>query len=120
MRLSQHAKCSLSTSCGSSDGAEQLGLEDVFSFLVLLVRLVGLVILPSDGFVALSAGDVAHNMSARRHVPLARVALRDIDNGAEQVCLAVLATEVLHHQTGLLEERQTWQARKESKEHLEG
>jgi hypothetical protein len=77
------------------DGAEQLRLQDELSFLVLLARLVGLVVLPADRLLALAALDVAHYVTARGHVALVRVGLGDVDDAVEQVRLAVLAAEVL-------------------------
>jgi hypothetical protein len=75
--------------------AEKLSLQDVLSFLVLLSRFERLVVLPAYRLVALSAGNIPHDMSARSHVPLAGIARRDVDNIVEQVGLAMLAPEVL-------------------------
>ena len=75
--------------------AEQLSLQDVLSFLVLLSRLERLVVLPAYRLVALSAGNIPHDVSARSHVPLAGIARRDVDDVVEQVRLAVLAPKVL-------------------------
>jgi hypothetical protein len=78
-----------------ADVAEQLGLEDELALLVLLGILVGLVVLPADRVLALPAGDVAHNVPARCHVALARLARLDVDDRVEEVGFAMLATEVL-------------------------
>ena len=75
--------------------AEQLSLQDVLSFLVLLSRLERFVVLPAYRLVALSTGNIPHDVSARSHVPLAGIARRDVDDVVEQVRLAMLAPEVL-------------------------
>jgi hypothetical protein len=80
---------------GSVDLAQQLGLEDELALLVLLRLLVGLVVLPADDAQTLLALDVAHQVSPRRHVALAGLALLDVDDRVEEVGLAVLAAEVL-------------------------
>ena len=79
----------------SVDLAQQLGLEDELALLVLLRLLVGLVVLPADDAQTLLALDVAHQVSPRRHVALAGLALLDVDDRVEEVGLAVLAAEVL-------------------------
>ena len=75
--------------------AEQLGLQDVLSFLVLLARLKCLVILPAYRFVALSAGNISYDVSACRHIPLAGITSRDIDDVVEEIRLSMLAPEIL-------------------------
>lgn len=80
---------------GLADVAEQLGLEDELALLVLLARLVGLVVLPSDRLLALLARDVAHDVAPRRHAALRRLARVDVDDRVEQVGLAMLTAEVL-------------------------
>ena len=76
--------------------AKQLGLQDVLPLLVLLARLERLVVLPAHRLLALAARDVPHDVPARRHVTLAGVARRDVDDVVKEVCFAVLAAEVLH------------------------
>ena len=78
-----------------ADVAEQLGLEDELALLVLFAGFVGLVVLPTDRFVALAASDVADNVPACRHVTFARLASRHVHDTVEQIRLAVLAAEVL-------------------------
>lgn len=78
-----------------ADDVEQLGLENELALLVLLGRLVGLVVLPADDLVADAAGDVADDVAAGGHVTLARLGALDVDDGVEEVGLAVLAAEVL-------------------------
>jgi len=77
-----------------ADVAEQLGLEDELALLVLFAGFVGLVVLPTDCFVALTASDVADNVPACRHVTFARLASRHVHDTVEQIRLAVLAAEV--------------------------
>lgn len=77
------------------DLAQQLGLQDVLSLLVLLRSLVSLIVLPPNSSLALLAHNVPHNVSACRHVALARILLLDIDDGVEQICFAMLTAEVL-------------------------
>lgn len=79
----------------STDIAKPLRLEDELALLVLLARLVRLVVLPPDRLLALPARNVPHNVPPRRHVALARLARVDVDHRVEEVCLAVLAAEVL-------------------------
>jgi len=74
--------------------AEQLGLEDIFALLVLFRRFVSFVVLPAHRVVALPTLDVAYDMTAGCHVPLAGIALDDIDDGVEEVGLSMLASEV--------------------------
>lgn len=81
--------------------AQQLSLEDVLPLLVLLASLEGLVVLPADGLAALAARDVADDVAAGGHVALRRLALGDVDDGVEEVRLAVLATEVLRDATSV-------------------
>lgn len=75
--------------------AQQLGLEDVVAFLVLLGVLVRLVVLPADRLLALGAADVAHDVAAGGHVALDGLGLGDVDDGVEEVGFAVLAAEIL-------------------------
>lgn len=79
----------------STDSTQELGLQDELALLVLLTRLVRLIVLPADRLLALAAGDVAHNVAARRHVALAGLAHFDVDDGVEEEGFAVLAAEVL-------------------------
>jgi hypothetical protein len=78
-----------------ADIAEQLGFEDELALLVLFAALVGLVVLPAYRLLALPTRDVAHDMSPRRHVTLARFARIDVHHVIEQVGLTMLAAEVL-------------------------
>lgn len=78
-----------------ADDVKQFSLEDELALLVLFRCLVGLVILPADNLVADAAADVAHDVAARGHVALARLGTFDVDDGVEQVCLTMLAAEVL-------------------------
>lgn len=74
---------------------EQIRLQNVFSLLVFLAGLECLVVFPPDRFLALPAVDVPHQVSAGRHVPLDSFRLGNIDDGVEEVGLAVLTAEVL-------------------------
>jgi hypothetical protein len=85
----------MSGSVPLTNDTEQFFLEDELALLVFLTALVCLVVLPSYRFLALSAGDVTHDMSTCRHVALYSFALRDVDDFIEEVCLPVLASEVL-------------------------
>jgi len=75
--------------------SQKLSLEDELVLLVLLSLLVCLVVLPADHLFALSAGNVADDVSAGRHIPLTCLARHDVDDIAEEVGFAVLTTEVL-------------------------
>jgi len=85
-----------------ADITEKFVLEDELPLLVFFAALVGLVVLPADDILALSALDVAHNVATRRHVALARLPRFDIDNCVEEVGLAVLAAEILSSAPGLV------------------
>jgi len=74
--------------------AEQLGLQDVLSFLIFLARLKRLIILPAYRLVTLSARNISHDVSAGRHVPLTGIAGRDVDDVVKEVCFAMLAPEI--------------------------
>jgi len=76
--------------------AKQLGLQDVLSFLVLFARFESLVVLPAHGLVALSAGNISHDVPACCHIPLAGIARSNVDDVVEKVGLPVLAAEVLN------------------------
>lgn len=69
--------------CISAHDAEQFLLQYEFPFLVFLAGLVCFVVLPSYGFVALAAGDVAYDMAAGSHATLHSVRLVDIDDHVE-------------------------------------
>ena len=75
--------------------SQELSFQDVLVLLVLLSLLISLVVLPADSLPALSAEDVAYNVSASGHVALAGLTSHDIDDVAEKIRLAMLATEVL-------------------------
>jgi hypothetical protein len=75
--------------------AEQLGLQNVFALLVFFSSLVRLIVLPSDCIVALPAIDVPHDMPACCHAAFRGIVEIDIDNVAEQIRFAMLATKVL-------------------------
>lgn len=78
-----------------ADDAEQFFLQDKFPLLVFLAALVGLVVLPTHSLLALSAGDVADDMTTGCHAALDGLGLGDVHDVIEEVGLAVLATEVL-------------------------
>ena len=91
----------LSKSPSSSENiTEHLRLQDELPLLVLLALLERLVVLPPHVLAALSARDVSHEVSPRRHVPLAGLTLDHVDHHVEQVCLTMLASEVLFLYTG--------------------
>ena len=75
--------------------AQQLGFQDVFALLVLLTTLESLVILPSNGLVALLTRNISHDMTSSGHVSLGGLTLNHVDNGIEEVGFTVLAAEVL-------------------------
>jgi hypothetical protein len=79
----------------SSDLAQELGLENEFTLLVLLTRLECLVVLPAHGLLALLAVDIAHDVATRCHIPLTCFPLGDVDDAIEEVGFAMLAAEVL-------------------------
>lgn len=80
--------------------AEQFLFQDELALLVFLARLVCLVILPPYRFLALSAGNIAHDVSAGGHAALDGLGLGDIHNVIEEVGFAVLAAEILYSMSG--------------------
>ena len=78
-----------------ADVAQQLRLENELALLVLLGALKRLIVLPPHRLLALAAHDVADDVTARRHVTLARLARVYVDHGIEEVRLAMLSSEVL-------------------------
>lgn len=76
------------------DSTKQFTLKDKFPLLILLTGLIRLVILPAHTLIALLAVDVPHNVSPGSHIPLRCLACPCVDHRAEEVCLAMLATEV--------------------------
>jgi hypothetical protein len=78
----------------SADDAEQFLLQDKLPLLVFLAALVGLVILPTHSFLALSARDVADDVATSCHAALDGLGLGDVHDVIEEVSFAVLATEV--------------------------
>lgn len=83
---------SLAVSCYR---AQQLGLQDELSLLVLLAGFIRLVIFPPHGLLALSAVDVAYYVTSSRHVALVGLRLGDVYDAIEKVRFAVLTAEVL-------------------------
>lgn len=75
--------------------AEQFFLQNELPLLVFLAALVGLVVLPAHGLLALSAGDVADDVATGRHAAFDGLGLGDVHDGIEEVGLTMLATEVL-------------------------
>lgn len=76
--------------------AKQLSLQNKLPLLIFLRRLVRLVVLPTDGLLALAARDIADDVAAGGHVSLGGFAGVDVDDGVEEVGLAMLAAEVLY------------------------
>jgi len=74
---------------------QKLLFEDKLALLVFLTALVCLIVLPSYRFLALSASNIAHDVSTGRHAALYSFALCDVDDSVEEVCFPVLASEVL-------------------------
>ena len=77
------------------DGTQQLSLQDIFPFLVLLRRLVRLVVCPSDELLALSTLNIPDDVLASRHAALLGFAWCNVDDFAEEKCFAMLASKVL-------------------------
>ena len=77
------------------DRAQELGLKDEFSDLVVLRCLVCLVVLPANHLFALLAADIADDVLASRHVSVACLAGRNVDDCIEKERFAMLTTEVL-------------------------
>jgi hypothetical protein len=75
--------------------AEQFFLQNELSLLIFLATLVGLIVLPTHGLLALSAGDVADDVATGRHTALDGIGLGDIHDSVEEVGLAMLTSEVL-------------------------
>lgn len=88
----------IDTSTGNSSGRlldvrKQITFKDVFAFFVLLGRLIGFVVFPSETSAALAAIDVSHGVCACRHGAIVRLALNNIDNAVKEISPAVLAVE---------------------------
>lgn len=79
----------------SAYNAEKLLLKNELPLLVFLAALVSLVVLPSYRLPALTAGDVAYDMSSGGHVTFDGIGLGDVDDVVEEVGFAVLAAETL-------------------------
>lgn len=79
----------------SAHNAEQLLFQDELSFLVLLRGLVCLVVLPPYGFFALTALNIADNVASCGHASFHGVKGCDVHHRVEEVCFAMLASEVL-------------------------
>lgn len=75
--------------------AKKLRFEDKLALFILLARFVGFVVLPADRLFALSTVYVADDVASGCHVALVRFRLGDVNDLIEEVCLAVLSTEVL-------------------------
>lgn len=75
--------------------AQQLLLQNELALLVFLAALVCLVVLPPYCCLALSTGDIAHDVPSGGHVTLDGIGLGDVDDGIEEVGFAVLAAEIL-------------------------
>ena len=82
--------------------AQKFLLQDVFALLVLLASLVRPVVLPAHHLLTLPAEDVSDHMPASSHVALNGLTLLVIDDAVEEVCFAMLATEVLQCESALL------------------
>lgn len=74
---------------------EKLLFENELALLVFLTALVCLVVFPSYRCLALSTGDITHDVSPGCHASFDSFTLCDIDDIVEEVCFAVLASEVL-------------------------
>lgn len=79
----------------SGDGAQKLFLQDELALLVLFTGFIRLIVFPADSLLALAAVDVAYYVTSRGHIALVGVRLGDVDDGIEEVRLAVLTAEVL-------------------------
>jgi hypothetical protein len=75
---------------------QKLLFENKLALLVFLAALVCLVVLPSYRFLALSAGDIAHDVSTSRHAALYSLALCNVDDVIEEVCFPVLSSKILN------------------------
>lgn len=73
---------------------KQLRFQYELSLLVLLARFVGLVVLPTYGFVTLLTQDISHDMSTSSHISLHGLGLFYVDDSGEEEGFAVLASEV--------------------------
>ena len=74
---------------------QQLGLQNVFAFLVLLGVLKRPLILPTHEMPTLSAVYVPYDVPSRGHISLCGIAGVDVDDVFEEEGFAVLASEVL-------------------------
>lgn len=79
----------------STNRAQQLRLEDVLPLLVELRLLIGLVVFPAHGLLALTTGDVSDDVPTRCHVAFRGLATVDVDDAVEEEGFAVLTAEVL-------------------------
>ena len=77
------------------DVTKQLRLQYKLPFLILLATLKRLIVFPSHGLIALSAGDISHYVSSRRHVAFGSITCGYVDDVVEEVGFAVLAAEIL-------------------------
>jgi hypothetical protein len=78
-----------------ANDTQQLLLKNEFALLVFLAGLVCLVILPPYRFLALPASDIANDVSASSHIAIDGLALRDVNDVVEEICLSMLPSEVL-------------------------
>lgn len=92
---SPHTTSPLPPSIILTNLTQQLLLQDKLPLLVLLAGLIGPIVLPPDHLFTLPTRDVAHDVAARRHVPLAGFAADCVYHRVEEVGFAVLAAEVL-------------------------
>lgn len=82
------------TEASSINIAKQLSLKDKFALLVLLGCLKCFVIFPPNYFLALTAGNVANNVTASCHMAFVWLASFKIDDVIEEICFAMLSSEM--------------------------
>jgi hypothetical protein len=68
-------------------------LDDVLALLVLLARLVGLLVLPSESGLAAITIDVGYSVETGEKDPLLGLATTDVDDRVEEVGPALAALE---------------------------
>lgn len=86
--LKNHVAVSISSKHGCErslliNQTQQLLLQNIFPFLILLRRLVGLVVLPPHNNPTRTTRNVAHDMAACGHVAFDGVSFRDVDDSFE-------------------------------------
>lgn len=84
----------------SLDVDEQVALEDIFAFLILLGRLLCDLVFPTEGGAALAAVDISDGMLASGHGPIAGLTFHYIYNFVKEISSSMLPIEGSRHHRG--------------------